>query len=159
VAIAVLSDEELLESPWPQPALQLVAPSVGEIPSFLPIGEGADGALPIRTGIEVSVRRQACTSLRVRRRRAAAIALVVGLLVLLALPVSALGGRPITATPPALSAGSPGHGVVYVVQPGDTLWSIASRLEGSGNPRPLVEELSAQLGSGTVFPGERIVLP
>jgi nucleoid-associated protein YgaU len=81
---------------------------------------------------------------------------VVGLLVALAFPISALGGQPV---PAASAAGTSGAGTVYVVQPGDTLWSIASRIDGNGNPRPLVEALTAKLGSATVVPGEHIDIP
>lgn len=165
MAIAVLPDQEWLESPWPQPILQpqpmlrLVEPPTEEISSALPTWEEAEKALPVRTGVEVSVRRQVRTSRRVRCRRAAAAILVAGLLVLLALPISALGGRPAAHHPSPPSPGSAGHQVTYVVQPGDTLWSIASRLDRGGDPRPLVRELATRIGSDAVYPGERIVVP
>ena len=41
----------------------------------------------------------------------------------------------------------------YVVQPGDTLWSIAERLDPTGDPRPVVAQLAAQVGGDTVVPG------
>ena len=47
----------------------------------------------------------------------------------------------------------------YVVRPGDTLWSIATRLEPTGDPRPLVSELAAQLRGGTLVVGETLHLP
>jgi LysM domain-containing protein len=110
--------------------------------------------------------RQGRASARVRRRRLALGALVAGVLVALALPVSALGSRPAPATPAVAAPGgaaatasvATAAGTVYTVQPGDTLWSIASRADG-GNPRPLAEALAARLGSTTVVPGERIVIP
>jgi Tfp pilus assembly protein FimV len=46
-----------------------------------------------------------------------------------------------------------------VVKPGDTLWSIASRLEPSGDPRPLVAQLQSELHGATLDPGARLVLP
>jgi hypothetical protein len=45
-----------------------------------------------------------------------------------------------------------------VVQPGDTLLSIAQRL-GVGEERSLVTQMAGQTGSQTVVPGEHIVLP
>ena len=49
-------------------------------------------------------------------------------------------------------------GYTYVVQRGDTLWSIATRLEPSADPRPLVDELTAKLGSSAVYAGEHLTI-
>jgi hypothetical protein len=164
VAIAALSEvrpsgEDLTEIPWPRPVLRQVEQPAEVIPSALPSWEQAEEALPVRTGVEVSVRRRARTSRRLHRRRVATALVVLGLLVLLALPVAALGGRPLDGHPSAPPAGTSGHQVTYVVQPGDTLWSIASRLDPGRDPRPLVRELASRIGSQVVYPGERIVLP
>jgi nucleoid-associated protein YgaU len=86
------------------------------------------------------------------------VALVTGLVVGLALPVSALGGRPV-GSPSPLRAPTAGHGFVYTVRPGDTLWSIATRMEPGGDPRRLVAQLADRLGTDTVFAGERLRLP
>jgi hypothetical protein len=48
---------------------------------------------------------------------------------------------------------------VYIVRPGDTLWSIAERLVPQGDPRPLMAKLSRQIGGDTVRPGARLILP
>ncbi len=50
-------------------------------------------------------------------------------------------------------------GFVYVARPGDTLWSIASRLEPGGDPRPLVAQLERELHGEVLVPGARLVLP
>ena len=50
-------------------------------------------------------------------------------------------------------------GYAYVVRPGDTLWSIATRLVPSADPRPLVDRLAAELHGTTLRPGEVIVVP
>ena len=95
------------------------------------------------------------TSPAVRRRRGLLAGIVV-LLVALALPLSGTGGHS-HATGSAL-AGTSGP-VAYTVQPGDTLWTIAERVDPGADPRPLVARLAAQTGSDTVVPGERITLP
>jgi hypothetical protein len=56
------------------------------------------------------------------------------------------------------SVKTPG-GYMYVVRPGDTLWSIATRLDPSGDPRPLVAELARQVHGGELLPGSRLDLP
>jgi hypothetical protein len=82
----------------------------------------------------------------------------VGLLAALALPWSGTGGS--LATPgPALAGEVVAHHAPYVVRPGDTLWSIASRLDPAADPRPVVARLAAQIGNETVVPGEQLLLP
>ena len=50
-------------------------------------------------------------------------------------------------------------GYLYVARPGDTLWSIASKLQPGGDPRPLVAELEQQLHGGELVVGDRLTLP
>lgn len=50
-------------------------------------------------------------------------------------------------------------GDAYVVRAGDTLWSIASQLDPSGDPRALVGELTSSLHGSAIRPGEHIVVP
>ena len=64
-----------------------------------------------------------------------------------------LGGAP---------ASVPGHRVgpvTYVVQPGDTLWAIARRLQPDGDVRPLVGALSDTNGGGELQVGQRLTIP
>ncbi|MDQ3980451.1 MAG: LysM peptidoglycan-binding domain-containing protein, partial [Actinomycetota bacterium] len=71
-----------------------------------------------------------------------------------------LGGGPLPVPErpaPAASAGRDGR--VYVVQPGDTFWSIARRVDPTGDPRRLVDRLVAAHGGPTLHVGERIPLP
>ena len=49
--------------------------------------------------------------------------------------------------------------IVVVVQPGDTLWAIASWLDPESDPRPLVDALSGIAGSNTLQPGQQLVIP
>jgi len=54
----------------------------------------------------------------------------------------------------AASAAAPVHS--YVVQPGDTLWAIARRLQPSGDVRPLVDRLADRLGGAALEAGQRL---
>jgi LysM repeat protein len=49
----------------------------------------------------------------------------------------------------------------YVVQPGDTLWSIAVEMAPSEDPRPLVDAISSAnaIDPTTLVPGQAIVIP
>lgn len=47
----------------------------------------------------------------------------------------------------------------YRVQPGDTLWQVARRLQPSGDVRPLVDRLAAVTHGGALRPGEVLVVP
>ncbi len=90
----------------------------------------------------------------VRRRRVvlvAVVAVVVLLLVLLALPVRALGGSTLAQAAPALGAD-------YIVKPGDTLASIASRADAA-HARTLAAQLAREVGSNVVVPGEHLHIP
>jgi nucleoid-associated protein YgaU len=93
-----------------------------------------------------------------RRRRAIAMLVVVTavatLLLVLHGLLAAFGGGPLTASE---RPGVPG--AVYVVQPGDTFWEIARRLEPGGDPRPLVARLVAEHGSPVLVAGDRLRLP
>ncbi len=93
-----------------------------------------------------------------RRRRIAALLLVTTVAAALVLAVGGLlasfGGGPLTASE---RPGAPA--AVYVVQPGDTFWEIARRLDPTGDPRPLVARLVAAHGSPVLVPGERLALP
>jgi hypothetical protein len=64
--------------------------------------------------------------------------------------------RPITTLPGSVK--TPG-GWVYVARPGDTLWSIATRLQPTGDPRPIVAKLQSELRGSELVPGDRLLLP
>jgi hypothetical protein len=90
----------------------------------------------------------------VRRRRAvmAAVAtVVVLLLVLLALPIRQLGGS-------TLAQAGPTPGQVYIVKAGDTLTSIAAQADPA-NPASLTVQLTREVGSTELVPGEHILVP
>jgi hypothetical protein len=88
------------------------------------------------------------------RRRVIAASLGLGIVLTAAHAGLALGGS--TTTP----GRSPHPQVVnVVVQPGDTLWSIARRVAPSSDPRTVVDKYAAALGTSDLRVGERISLP
>jgi len=99
--------------------------------------------------------RRGRTSPLVRRRRAL-LAVTALLLVGLALPLGGTGGR---SHPTGSVLAGTGGTLEYTVQPGDSLWSIAQRVDPAADPRPLVAELARRTGSEVVVPGQRISLP
>jgi hypothetical protein len=60
----------------------------------------------------------------------------------------------------AHSSNGAGPQRTYVVRPGDTLWTVAARTY-AGDPREGVWQLEQRnhLGSATISPGEKLVLP
>ena len=88
-----------------------------------------------------------------RRRRLA----VAGVSVLLVASLFGLAGRATATLDPSGSSAT--AGVEYVVQPGDTLWTIVQRVRPDADPRPLVHDLSDQLGGVALQAGDRLVLP
>ncbi len=87
------------------------------------------------------------------RRRTVAVAIGLAALVMAGKAGAALGGSPL-AVPERRPATTP-----YVVQPGDSLWSIAARLEPGHDPRPVVDALAADRGGAPLVPGEVITRP
>ena len=76
-----------------------------------------------------------------------------------ALAVAAWFGLDPNATVPRQGAGSAVAVRTYVVQPGDTLWSIAARMSGGSDPRPLVARLEQETNGGLIEPGEQLRVP
>jgi hypothetical protein len=148
MAIAPLPDRELLDAlATTRPPLRLLSfPGEG--------GRAADRAHGRGNDAEVcQPRAKWSASRRTRFRRTGALLLFVALLGALAAPVSALagtGGAPATSLAP---------GSTYTVGPGDTLRSIAVRLDPHGDPSSIIRQLAAETGSDTVVTGEHIRLP
>ena len=92
-----------------------------------------------------------------RRRRAAALALAVTFVVVVALvlPVVLRPLAPGSPAPAPVPAGAP----TVVVQPGDTLWTIARDLQPEGDVRPLVDRLAALNGGAALRAGQDLVVP
>jgi hypothetical protein len=55
--------------------------------------------------------------------------------------------------------GKDGCGQLYVVRPGDTIWSVAVRYDQGGDPRPLMDQLEGEIGGGVLQPGEQLIVP
>jgi hypothetical protein len=89
---------------------------------------------------------------RIRRRRVAALLLVavvgLGLTALLRWTASSVVGG--DESPQPISA------AVYVVQPGDTLWTIAERVAPGDDPRPIVAELRDRHGDSELQVGDKL---
>jgi nucleoid-associated protein YgaU len=89
----------------------------------------------------------------VRRRRAASVVVAAVVAVLLS---------PLAASAIRLGAPEPAPAQrTVVVQPGDTLWSIAQRARPDDDPRETVATIEAVngIGAGALEPGRSIVVP
>ncbi len=84
------------------------------------------------------------------RRRLIAAALGLGIVLAATHAGAALGGT--TTTAPERSP----HVQRVIVQPGDTLWTIAERLAPSADPRAVVDKIVAARGSADIKPGEAV---
>jgi LysM repeat protein len=88
------------------------------------------------------------------RRRVVAVAVGLAALAMAGKAGAALGGSPL-----AVPERRPAAASQSVVQPGDSLWSIAARLEPGHDPRPVVDALAATRGGAPLVPGEVVTLP
>ena len=101
-----------------------------------------------------------------RQRRIAAVVVVLALTSVLALAVvgalsvasSAFAGPSAASAAPAAVAPAAADAPVWVVQPGDTLWTIAAELQPEGDVRPLVDALADRAGGAGLQAGQRIPL-
>lgn len=48
---------------------------------------------------------------------------------------------------------------LYVVRPGDTLWSIAARQDPQSDTARVVDEMVSQLHGAVIYPGEQVRVP
>jgi LysM repeat protein len=90
---------------------------------------------------------------RVRRRRLVALCVAVGIAGALSGSVANAVG--VGGTQQAKSSRT------YVVRPGDTLWSIATRFERSTDPRIVVDAICSANGvdPGGLVPGHQLSIP
>lgn len=167
-----------------RPSLRVVAPP-GSRPAAVPTtvlplraprsGAPATGRV-VRPGSAVrsstvarprAAARLAPEPLDVRPRRSGGARLVVvaclAVVALTGVTALAVGGpapAPASvAAPAATPAATPVAsqvGDVWVVQPGDSLWSIAAAVAPDADLRPVVDELARRTGGGSLQPGQRI---
>jgi LysM repeat protein len=71
-----------------------------------------------------------------------------------------IGSGPVAEAVGLVEGPSPGSRT-HVVRPGETLWSIAVRLEPERDPRETVHAIAAanDVDPGKLVPGERLVVP
>ncbi len=99
------------------------------------------------------------------RRRVVALVLLVAVSAIVLLGISTVGARvlgatataaPVVASAPGASTAGPAR--IHVVQPGDTLWTIARSMQPEGDVRPLVDQLAERHGGAGLRVGERLDL-
>ena len=99
------------------------------------------------------------------RRRVVVATLALGALLVIGWVLGALGGGPLTASEAGSTPATvhlrlePVAQTTHVVEPGDTLWSIARQLAPEGDVRPVVDALAAHRDGRPLQVGERISLP
>ena len=131
-------------------------------PRSLRVGSGRPLVLPgtLRLpGGWPTGRRQPSAAVRRRRAVVALVAIAVcGLL--LGVGSLAGAGQPPAPVQPAVVIvdATPVAAATHLVQPGDTLWSVARRLQPDGDVRPLVARLRAAAGGSQLVPGQRLLL-
>jgi hypothetical protein len=92
-----------------------------------------------------------------RRRRLAAVALLLATTLVVLLLANAVLARPAGGGAPASVAGT--SSAVRVVQPGDTLWSIARDIAPDADVRLVVDRLVDLNGGAPLQVGQRLQLP
>jgi len=148
---AVVSLEPRYLEPRPtRPALRLV-PGVPALPEpYQPRSIEQKSYRQSRPQVARSHRPAAAAMYR--RRRVLAALLGLGLLLAGARVGSAFGGN--LAATERLP-----HVQQVVVEPGDSLWSIAQRVAPGHDPRPIVDAIAEARGTAAVQAGETIKVP
>jgi hypothetical protein len=119
----------------------------------------ASAPQPIRTGPSLQQRRASRARMLQRRRRTLAVGVLLLALSVLAIPGHVFGATTGTGLAGDLANSSQlASGMVYVVQPGDTVSTIAREMN-SVNPALARTLLVRSLGSSVVVPGEHVLIP
>jgi Tfp pilus assembly protein FimV len=116
--------------------------------------------------VPVERRRLPDRATRIRRRRLAVLMMAIvlaGVTLVAAQTLVSLTRAGPTSGPEPLGVGSepgdePVAGRQYVVQPGDTLWSIAAEIAPGSDPRPVVDALRGANGDASLDVGEVLTL-
>jgi LysM domain len=106
-----------------------------------------------------SERRARAAELRRRRLRFVGILASVGLAAGLWLGASAMASQSQGRLQILPGSVKTARGYLYRVQPGDTVWSIASRLDPTGDPRPLADHIETEIGGTNLQVGTQVLLP
>jgi len=143
-AVEVL-EVDAYDGSWPKPSLRLVANHTAS-PST-------------RRGPSLRQRRAARARILKRRRRLLVTSALVGALAVLAVPGHVLGATTGAGLSNDLANASVlASGMDYVVQPGDTVGSIAREMNPT-DPTIARKLLVDELGSTVVVPGEHVMIP
>jgi nucleoid-associated protein YgaU len=142
----------------PGPVARTAAPAlvVAPTPAPVPVSVIRSPVVPAR-GPGVAPSRAT-----LRRRRAAAVGVLAVVIVVSSIGIRAalgsIGGGPLAATdaPGGVKASAVR---VWIVRPGDTLWSIAEAVDPNGDVRPLVDRLAGEARGTAIYPGETIAIP
>ncbi len=153
MAAVEILESSLGEATMPSPHLRLVGPAWCETPS------PETDVRPARRGATIAARRVARARVLRRRRRFLAGTVVAAALTVLALPGHTFGATDGAGLSNDLAGSSVlASGESYVVQPGDTVTSIA-RAMNPVDPSFARRLLVKELGSQVVVPGEHVLIP
>ena len=91
----------------------------------------------------------------------ATVAAMIATVVVAALLALGIGGGAFSALVPAPgdAAATASGGRVVVVEPGDSVWSIARSVQPEGDVRPLVHRIIQANGGSPLQPGQQLVVP
>ena len=134
---------------------------LADIPAYAPAPEPGAAVQPHSHPV---VRRAAHrpSPAVLRRRRVVAVIVLATLLLGCWLGLQAALGR--IGGGPLVTTGAPGGLLpatsrVWIVRPGDSLWSIAQAVDPRGDVRPLVDRLAGELKTTSLYPGETVAIP
>ena len=100
-----------------------------------------------------------------RRRQIVAAVVLIATLLLVAAAVARIAGDPSPTSPssPTSAAAPSAAGVAapptVIVEPGDTLWSIAAEVAPGVDVRVVVDRLVALNGTAPIVPGQQLEVP
>jgi nucleoid-associated protein YgaU len=148
-ATAIAAEPRFARRPNPRPARPLPGAARGgrpptPAPAVAAPAVGPSAASPAVGPVSAAV---------IRRRRLLALALLVAVAASVVLLAAHVGHAD------AELQGPPPAAPVYVVQRGDTLWTIAAEVAPGADTRTVVEKLSDAAGGSSLTPGQRIELP
>lgn len=94
-----------------------------------------------------------------RRRQVVAAVVLIATLLLAAAAVARIAGDPSPTSAAAPSAAGVAAPPTVIVEPGDTLWSIAADVAPGVDVRVVVDRLVALNGTAPIVPGQQLEVP